>query len=158
MKRMKRYIFIAAAALLGAASCNKFVDLAPTTFYSESVVWNGSEANLDKYVYGLYAAVRDRSELYNSNMRDFTDAYSDLVKTCSYDQYGQSYNICLLEETTFTSAGASAFEIWSDSYSRIKRETSSFATLPPMHPNTATLSSGPAWPRSGSSGPCHISI
>lgn len=119
---MKRYIFIAAAALLGAASCNKFVDLAPTTFYSESVVWNGSEANLDKYVYGLYAAVRDRSELYNSNMRDFTDAYSDLVKTCSYDQYGQSYNICLLEETTFTSAGASAFEIWSDSYSRIKRE------------------------------------
>ena len=119
---MKRYIFIVAAALLGAASCNKFVDLAPTTFYSESVVWNGSETNLDKYVYGLYAAVRDRSELYNSNMRDFTDAYSDLVKTCSYDQYGQSYNICLLEETTFTSAGASAFEIWSDSYSRIKRE------------------------------------
>ena len=120
---MKKTFYIALAAVATAAvSCNKFIDLEPTGFYSETVVWNGNENNLDKYVFGLYAAVRDRSELYNGNMRDFTDAYSDLVKSCSYEQYGQSYNICLLEESAFTSANASAFEIWSDSYTRIKRD------------------------------------
>ena len=119
---MKRYIYLIALTLLAAASCNKFTELEPTRFYGQNVVWNGDEATLDQYVFGLYAAVRDKAEIYNSNMNSFTDAYTDLVKTSGWDQYGQGYNIAMLQETSFNSSDAGAFEIWGDSYNRIKRD------------------------------------
>lgn len=119
---MKHTLYIMVFALLAATSCSKFTDLDPTRFYGENVVWNGDEATLDQYVFGLYAAIRDKAEIFNSNMNSFTDAYSDLVKTSGWDQYGQGYNIAMLQESSFNSSNAGAFEIWSDSYTRIKRD------------------------------------
>ncbi|MBR1872224.1 MAG: RagB/SusD family nutrient uptake outer membrane protein [Bacteroidales bacterium] len=119
---MRHKIFFISLALLAALSCSKFTDLDPTRFYGQNVVWNGDEATLDQYVFGLYAAIRDKAELYNSNMNSFTDAYSDIVKASGWDQYGQGYNLAMLQETAFTSANAGAFENWSDSYTRIKRD------------------------------------
>ncbi len=111
-----------ALSLLAAVSCS-WIDLGPTNALSPSQIWSGDETVLDGYVYGLYACVRDKAEIFTPAARNmFTDAYSDLVKSGSWDQYGHTYNSILMEPNIITSDNASVFEIWDDSYVRIKRE------------------------------------
>ncbi len=115
-------VFSILICLVCLASCS-WMDLGPTDALSPDQIWSGDETVLDGYVYGLYAAVRDKAEIYNSaapNM--FTDAYADLIKSGSWDQYGHTYNSILMEPNIITSDDASVFENWDDSYSRIKRE------------------------------------
>lgn len=115
---VKKTLTIALLAI-AAASCS-WVDLGPTSNLSPDQIWSGDETTLDGYVFGLYAAIRDKAEIYTRN--NFTDAYSDLVKSGSWDQYGHTYNSISMEPNVITSDDASSFEIWEDSYVRIKRD------------------------------------
>ena len=112
-------LFTTALIALAAVSCN-WIDLGPTSQLSPDQIWRGDEQTLDGYVYGLYAAIRDKAEIYTRN--NFTDAYSDLIKSSSWDQYGHTYNSISMEPNVITSDNASSFEIWEDSYVRIKRD------------------------------------
>lgn len=115
---VKNIITSALAATI-LVSCS-WVDLGPTSQLSPDQIWSGEEKTLDGYVFGLYAAIRDKAEIYTRN--NFTDAYSDLIKSGSWDQYGHTYNSISMEPNVITSDDASSFEIWEDSYVRIKRD------------------------------------
>ena len=115
--RVKKLLTTALVAL-AAVSCN-WIDLGPTSQLSPDQIWSGDETTLDGYVFGLYAAIRDKAEIYSRN--NFTDAYTDLIKSGSWDQYGHTYNSISMEPNIITSDNASSFEIWEDSYVRIKR-------------------------------------
>lgn len=115
--RVKK-LFATALVALAAVSCN-WIDLGPTSQLSPDQIWSGDETTLDGYVFGLYAAIRDKAEIYSRN--NFTDAYTDLIKSGSWDQYGHTYNSISMEPNIITSDNASSFEIWEDSYVRIKR-------------------------------------
>jgi len=115
---MKKILSIILAAFT-AFSCS-WIDLGPTSQLSPDQIWSGDETTLDGYVFGLYAAIRDKAEIYSRN--NFTDAYTDLIKSGSWDQYGHTYNSISMEPSVITSDDASSFEIWEDSYVRIKRD------------------------------------
>ena len=51
-----------------------------------------------------------------------SDAYSDILKSTSWNQYNHNFNATLLQETAFNSNSAGAFECWSSHYDRIRRE------------------------------------
>ena len=116
--RVKNIITSALAALT-LVSCS-WIDLGPTSQLSPDQIWGGDETTLDGYVFGLYAAIRDKAEIYSRNA--FSDAYTDIVKSGSWDQYGHTYNSISMEPNVVTSDNASTFEIWEDSYVRIKRD------------------------------------
>lgn len=115
---MKKYTTIIIALSLIAASCDDVLNITPPDRYSEQVVW-GDKTALDKYVIGFYSIIKESSEIYNNAL--FSDAYTDLMKSSSWDQYNHSFNVVLLQETAFNSDGAGVFECWSDLYQRIKR-------------------------------------
>ena len=112
-------ILTSALASLTLVSCS-WIDLGPTSQLSPDQIWGGDETTLDGYVFGLYAAIRDKAEIYSRNA--FSDACTDLVKSGSWDQYGHTYNSISMEPNVVTSDDASTFEIWEDSYVRIKRD------------------------------------
>ena len=115
---MKRIIYtICLLCCLCAVGCD-VLDVSPTDMYSEETVWS-SEQSVDYYVYGFYGGmIRETLEL-NSSMGQFTDAYSDIVKSGDWD--GHSYNKALLQESYFNSSDAGCFACWSDCYGRIRR-------------------------------------
>lgn len=126
MKRTK-YLIIS-AAFVALCSCS-VLDIDPTDRYSAATVW-GSEESVDSYVYGFYGFLRESVEFnpslseYRNDCACFTDAYSDIIKSSSWDQYGHSYNKALLEESTFTSSDAGPLDCWSGDYgcyNRIRR-------------------------------------
>lgn len=120
MKRMAKYIAMAVGLSTALISCD-VLDLEPTDSYSAAVVW-GSESAIDSYVVGFYAFMKESTEIYNSNMASFTDAYSDIIKSSSWDQYNHPYNMVLLQSANFNDSGAGAFECWSDCYNEIKQD------------------------------------
>lgn len=107
------------AAAVMSTSCN-VLDIDATDRYSPATVWH-SEETVDQYVIGFYSTFAALSDLYGSQGQ-FTDAYSDIIKNASWDQYGHKYNYALLQVTTFTSEGAGPFERWSMDYERIRRQ------------------------------------
>lgn len=108
---MKKYTTIIIALSLIAASCDDVLNITPPDRYSEQVVW-GDKTALDKYVIGFYSIIKESSEIYNNAL--FSDAYTDLMKSSSWDQYNHSFNVVLLQETAFNSDGAGVFECWSE--------------------------------------------
>jgi starch-binding outer membrane protein, SusD/RagB family len=113
---MKNTHFIAAFIVSALVSCTS-LDIDPTDRVSDSAVWE-SEETVDTYVTGLYALMRDASELYSNNL---TDCYSDILKSTSWDQYNHTYNKALLQVDYFTSTDAGSLDKWSN-YDRIKRQ------------------------------------
>lgn len=123
MKRILEYITLAAAGSLLAASCNKVLDIDPSDRFSPAAVW-ANETSVDKYVYGFYGFLKESTEIFDGNMRYFSDAYSDIVKSSSWDQYNHSYNKTLLEASAINSDDAGPFACWtgdSGCYNRIRR-------------------------------------
>ena len=97
MKRLMKYIALIPCLAVAFNSCD-VLDLLPTDKYSEEVVW-GSENAVDSYVVGFYAFFKDATEIAHSNMTNFTDAYTDIFKSSSWDQHNHTYNRVLLQET-----------------------------------------------------------
>lgn len=126
---MKRILYsLLFTALFIPASCS--LDIDPTDRYSAATVWS-SESSIDQYVFGFYGFLRESIEPnpsmsgYRNDCACFTDAYSDIIKSTSWDQYGHSFNRALLEESLFTSSDAGPLDCWSgDSgcYNRIRRQ------------------------------------
>ncbi len=121
MKKITIYLltFISVAAL--CTSCDDVLNIDPTDRYSASTVWGSTDA-VDAYVFGFYAIAQDNCEIGHANATTYNDCYSDIMKSGSWNQYNQTYNTALLQESTFTSADAGPFECWSSHYTRIRRQ------------------------------------
>lgn len=110
--------------LVTLGACSDVLDIDPTDRYSAATVW-ASESVADSYTLSLYTTFRDHSEIYGNGSYSspwLTDAYSDILKSCSWDLYEHNYNKTLFQESAFNSNSAGAFECWSDNYGRIRRE------------------------------------
>ena len=120
MKRLALYISSVLCLSAAFASCD-VLDLQPTDRYSEEVVW-GSKDAVDSYVVGFYAFMKDATEIAHSNMTNFTDAYTDIMKSSSWDQHNHTYNRVLLQEAMISEMNAGSFECWDDCYYEIKQD------------------------------------
>ena len=119
--KIKNILFSLSAASVAFTGCN-VMDLSPTDQYGPDVVWS-SESTVDQYVIGFYALLKESADVA-SGMASFNDAYSDIIKSGSWDQYGHSYNRALLESSFFNSTDAGCFACWtgdSGCYNRIRR-------------------------------------
>lgn len=125
MKKILIYI-TAAIVALGNVSCTDFLDIDPTDRFSSKTVWENEQA-LRQYVIGFYSILKESCEIGGasySKCNIFSDAYSDIMKSSSWDQYNHYFNMAMLQETYFTSDDAGPFACWSgDSgmYTRIRR-------------------------------------
>ena len=119
MKKIGLFAAGMLAAAVMSSSCN-VLDLDATDRYSPATVWH-SEETVDQYVIGFYSTFSALSDL-NGNQGQFTDAYSDIIKSSSWSQYNHKYNYALLQASTFTNAGAGPFERWTIDYERIRRQ------------------------------------
>lgn len=120
MKKIFAYILILSATAAFSTSCDDVLNIDPTDRYSYASVW-GSQESVDQYVFGFYSILKESSEISNSNMAGFTDAYSDIIKNASWDQYNHTYNYALLMDTYFSSSHAGCHECWSYCYEKIRR-------------------------------------
>lgn len=121
MKKIFLYLATALSAMAFSNSCSDVLDIDPSDRFSPAGIWGDKEA-LDKYVIGFYGLIKEKNEVYNASY--FTDAYSDIMKSSSWDQYNHSYNYALLQETYFTADDARSLSCWtgdSGCYNRIRR-------------------------------------
>ena len=117
----KTILTMGLAAALCGTSCSDVIDLNPGDRFSPATVWS-STTTVDSYVLGLYSIFSSSGEFYGTGSPNLTDAYSDILKSGSWDQYNHSYNRSLFQESAFNSTSAGAFECWSTHYERIRRE------------------------------------
>lgn len=126
---MKRFVYttaiIAAALLSGGCSkwINEALDIDPTDRYSVTTVWS-SESTADSYLLGLYSIVKENTGTVgtDSNLSRVWDAYSDILKSNSWNQYNHPYNSSFCQgPSSFNGQSAGTFECWSDCYTRIRR-------------------------------------
>lgn len=117
----KTILTMGLAAALCGTSCSDVIDLNPGDRFSPATVWS-STTTVDSYVLGLYSIFSSSCEFYGTGSPNLTDAYSDILKSGSWDQYNHSYNRSLFQESAFNSTSAGAFECWSTHYGRIRRE------------------------------------
>lgn len=125
---MKRTILKIASILTAAVSicsckwADGILDLDPTDRYSVASVWS-TESSADLYLLGLYNFLKENSGNVgcNSNLTAVWDAYSDILKSNSWNQYNHPYNSAFLQGDSFNSESAGVFECWSDCYTRIRR-------------------------------------
>jgi hypothetical protein len=124
MKNMKKILsgtFLCAVTFFAVTSCD-VMDFYPSDKFSPPTVWS-TEQTTDIYATGFYAIFKDNAEPYNYNGEPLqTDAYTDLIKSNSWDQYNHPYNKALLQSTEFNSSNAGVFECWSTHYDRIRRQ------------------------------------
>lgn len=118
MKKALLYFSAIALCCGTSVSCDDVLNIDPSDRFSPASVWENSEA-LEQYVYGFYALLKEKVEVYDA--ANFTDAYSDIMKSGSWDQYNHAYNYALLQEAYFNSDSAGPFECWSNNYGRIRR-------------------------------------
>ena len=117
----KTILTMGLAAALCGTSCSDVIDLNPGDRFTPATVWS-STTTVDSYVLGLYSTFSSSCEFYGTGSPNLTDAYSDILKSGSWDQYNHSYNRSLFQESAFNSTSAGAFECWSTHYGRIRRE------------------------------------
>lgn len=117
----KTILTMGLAAALCGTSCSDVIDLNSGDRFSPATVWS-STTTVDSYVLGLYSIFSSSCEFYGTGSPNLTDAYSDILKSGSWDQYNHSYNRSLFQESAFNSTSAGAFECWSTHYERIRRE------------------------------------
>lgn len=113
------YIFAASALMLGASSCNDELNLRSTTQFTPEDIWN-NESAADGYVIASYQTFADHSN-FNIDGNKFYDAFSDIAKSTSWDQYEHQYNKTWMLSNSFGKNNAGPFNCWSTEYSRIKR-------------------------------------
>jgi len=89
MKKFISYMLCAAVAASSLASCDDVLNIDPTDRISNTSVWGNAQA-LEQYVYGFYAVTKDRNDVYTAAY--FTDAFSDIIKNGSWDQYNHFFN------------------------------------------------------------------
>lgn len=115
-------------AFLPFTSCD-VLDVPATDRFGADIVWS-TEESVDQYVIGFYALLKESADVntsvkdYLGDLAGFTDAYSDIIKSGSWDQYGHSFNRALLEVSFFTSTDAGPLACWSGDngcYNRIRR-------------------------------------
>ncbi|MBR1872701.1 MAG: RagB/SusD family nutrient uptake outer membrane protein [Bacteroidales bacterium] len=127
MKKSFANIIVLLAAVLALGACKKWVnsalDIEPSDRYSVASVWS-SENSADTYLLGLYSFLKENDGIIggDANLTRFWDAYSDLIKSNSWNQYNHPYNASFLQgPSSFNGQGAGTFECWSDCYTRIRR-------------------------------------
>ena len=118
MKKIIKYIVLFFGLATTFSACN-VLDLDPTDRFSESVVWN-SEESVDTYVIGFYGFMKEATEI--NDLLHYNDAFSDIIKSSSWNQYNHFYNVSLLQESTFNDIDAGAFECWKDCYAEIRQD------------------------------------
>ena len=122
MKKRAIIIIISIIALgLHLTSCSEDVlDIDDTRNLSDLAVWS-TEYAAEMYITASYQTFKDVSQVANSR-HQFFDSYSDIMKSTSWDIYSHPYNKSLLQESSFRTGSAGAFENWSDVYgNRIRR-------------------------------------
>lgn len=119
MKSIK-YTFSIAVAALAMTSCNDIIDVNTTTQFSDSAIWSSSET-ADGYVMASYQMFNDQANVFNVSGNRFYDAYTDLIKSTSYDMYDHLYNKTWTETSRFGKNNGASFGIWAEAYGRIKR-------------------------------------
>lgn len=140
---MKRYNII--LALIGmtvlCASCSDWIDEAlnidPSDRYSTATVWS-SENSADEYLLGMYGIIKENTGTVGGdyNLATVWDAYSDILKSNSWNQYGHGYNAAFLSgQSSFSSQNAGAFECWDDCYTRIRRCNEFLRDVPKYGPS-----------------------
>ena len=119
MKRFALILISLSALCFGSVSCDDVLNIDPTTKFKQEDIWGDQEA-IDHYLYSFYSYLRDYCETTNSNAASFSDCYSDIMKSGSWNQYGHGYNTTILQDNSFTSDNAGAFECWGGDYSNIR--------------------------------------
>ncbi|MBR6458100.1 MAG: RagB/SusD family nutrient uptake outer membrane protein [Bacteroidales bacterium] len=121
---MKKYLFILFAAAI-LTSCKDWIgealDIDPSDRYSVTTVWS-TTGNADMYLLGLYNFIKENNGTVggDSNCASVWDAYSDILKSNSWNQYNHPYNSAFCQNS-WNGDNAGAFECWSDCYNRIRR-------------------------------------
>ncbi len=105
--------------MLGSASCNDELNLRSTTQFIPEDIW-GNENAADGYVIASYQTFADHSN-FNVDGNKFYDAFSDIAKSTSWDQYEHMYNKSWMLSNTFGKNSAGPFNCWETEYGRIKR-------------------------------------
>lgn len=114
---MKKILFcFIITTVLFNTSCHDILDVDPTTEYSEATIFD-SEDNVDLYVTGFYAAIRDASEIKNNSL---SDGFSDIVKYTNGVPGISSHNEVLLKPD-FITVNGSYISAWGN-YDRIRRQ------------------------------------
>ena len=121
---MKKALLLIIAAVCFTACedwINESLDIDPSDRYSVSTVWSSANS-ADQYLLGLYNIIKENNGTVggDSNQSLYWDAYSDIIKSNSWNQYNHPYNTAFLQGT-FPNTYAGVFECWSDSYTRIRR-------------------------------------
>ena len=127
--KLKSNIISVSVLAAGLLSGCDVLDVTPTDRYGKEIVW-ASEQAVDQYVTGFYAFLKESADV-NTSVKDyagdlalFSDAYSDIIKSGSWSEYGHSFNRALLEESFFTSVDAGPLACWSGDngcYNKIRR-------------------------------------
>lgn len=129
MNRIFKKIAFPLLTVLPLSGCN-VLDISPTDRFSADIVWSTKES-VDQYVIGFYAFLKESADVntsvtgYSGDLALFSDAYSDIVKSGSWDQYGHSFNRALLEVSFFNSTDAGSLACWSGDngcYNKIRRQ------------------------------------
>ena len=119
----KLILLILAAASLTACTdwMNEALDITPSDRYSPEAVWS-SEANADRYMLGLYNFIKENNGTVgcDGNLATVWDAYSDILKSNSWNQYNHPYNASFCQGP-WNGHDAGVFECWDDCYTRIRR-------------------------------------
>ena len=113
-------ILASAVAVVCMSSCNDIMDVNSTTQLSDLSIWNSEEA-AEGYIIASYQCFTDHANVFAVDGNLFYDAYSDLIKSTSYDQYGHLYNKTWLEPNRFGKNNGGVFGNWGGTYGRIKR-------------------------------------
>lgn len=101
-------------------SCSDIIDVNTTTQFSDVAIWSSPET-ADGYVMASYQAFTDHANVFSVHGNRFYDAYTDLIKSTSYDMYDHLYNKTWTETSRFGKNNGASFGIWSEAYGRIKR-------------------------------------
>ncbi|MVZ62048.1 RagB/SusD family nutrient uptake outer membrane protein [Sphingobacterium humi] len=110
MKKLFCLSLICAALM---QSCSLEVD--PLDRYSDVVAWR-NEKNMDMYVKGFYAGLRDKSDIYTNT---FSDALSDIFKYSVNNLNGSTFQNKTLLQENYITAGNGVLSEWGN-YGRIK--------------------------------------
>lgn len=126
MKKIIVRIILVSVPLLSLGACNwinKALDIEPSDRFSVNSIWS-SETTADTYLLGLYSFLKENNGNVgcDANLTRVWDAYSDILKSNSWNQYNHPYNTTFLQgQSSFDGLSAGAFECWQDCYERIRR-------------------------------------
>ncbi|MCM1532880.1 MAG: RagB/SusD family nutrient uptake outer membrane protein [Ruminococcus flavefaciens] len=106
--------------MLGSTSCNDELNVRSTTQFIPEDIWN-EESAAEGYVIASYQTFSDHSNNYLIDSNKFYDAFSDIAKSTSWDQYEHQYNKTWMLSNSFGKNNAGPFNCWGATYGRVKR-------------------------------------